>query len=130
MLQPAYDYLATKIREVSNDILVFFAAVTWDDVIPNGFTNAPGGEQYADHSVFAYHYYEPPQFNEQIYFTTRLNDAKRLQTGSMLTEFERSDPTSGNTTDGFVETADAADKFLQSWAMWYNNYYLSLFLFS
>ncbi len=123
MLQPAYDYIANKIRQVSEDVLVFFAAVTWDDIIPNGFTHAPGGtdadsEAASAHSVFAYHYYEPPQLDEKTYFTTRVKDAQRLHTGSMLTEFERSDPTPGNETDPYVETADAADTYLQSWTMW------------
>jgi endoglycosylceramidase len=120
MLQPAYDYLAQQIREISHDILIFFAAVTWDDIIPVGFTHAPGGEgeEYAGSAVFAYHYYEPPQLTEEIYFPTRIKDAQRLHVASMLTEFERSDPTNANSTDGFVETADAADKYLQSWAMW------------
>jgi endoglycosylceramidase len=118
MLQPAYDYLAKKIRTVSEDVLIFFAAVTWDDIVPCGFTHAPGGEEQAAHSVFAYHYYEPPQWKEELYFPTRVRDAQRLHVASMLTEFERSDPTSSNSTDGFVETADAADKHMQSWAMW------------
>jgi endoglycosylceramidase len=118
MLQPAYDFLAKKIREVSSEILIFFAAVTWDDIVPVGFSHAPGGDEYAEHSVFAYHYYEPPQWKEEIYFPARVRDAQRLHVASMLTEFERSDPTNGNSTDGFVETADAADKYLQSWAMW------------
>ena len=42
VLQPSYDQLATAIREVQTDALVFFAAVTWDDIVPAGFTAAPG----------------------------------------------------------------------------------------
>ena len=42
VLQPSYDQLATAIRGVQSDALVFFAAVTWDDIVPAGFTAAPG----------------------------------------------------------------------------------------
>ena len=42
MLQPSYDQLSAAIREVQTDALVFFAAVTWDDIVPAGFTAAPG----------------------------------------------------------------------------------------
>ncbi|KAJ1406106.1 hypothetical protein B484DRAFT_404255 [Ochromonadaceae sp. CCMP2298] len=55
----------------------------------------------------------------QHFFSTRLADARRLQTGSMLTEFERprnSDPATD--PDPFFATAAAADAHLQSWAIW------------
>ena len=42
VLQPSYDQLATAIRKVQSDALVFFAAVTWDKIVPVGFTAAPG----------------------------------------------------------------------------------------
>lgn len=47
-LQPAYDYIAEVIREVDKQTLIFFAAVTWDDFVPAGFTHAPGGAEYSD----------------------------------------------------------------------------------
>mmetsp|Transcript_32558 Transcript_32558/g.54897 ORF Transcript_32558/g.54897 Transcript_32558/m.54897 type:complete len:600 (+) Transcript_32558:3-1802(+) len=121
-LQPVYDQLVRAIRAIDEETLVFFAAVTWDDVVPAGFTAAPGGGSEADRSVFAYHYYEPPQARDEHYFSTRLQDAQRLQVGSMLTEFERprnSDPdAAGAERDPFFDTATAADRNLQSWAMW------------
>ena len=74
----------------------------------------------ASTSVFAYHYYEAPQYDQVTYFRTRLDDAKRLQVGSMVTEFER--PQNNNETspdvDPFVRTAEACDNHLQSWTMW------------
>lgn len=117
-LQGAYDSLAQDIRKIDSETLIFFAAVTWDDIIPVGFEHPPGGEENAATSVFAYHYYEPPQLDQYTYFRARTNDAKRLHVASMLTEFERSTSDSQNTTDGFVKTADACDSHLQSWTMW------------
>jgi len=117
-LQPAYDRLASAIRSIDSQALIFFAAVTWDDPIPVGFTSAPGGVEFADRSVFAYHFYEPPQFTNELYFRQRLNDAKRLSVGSMLTEFERANGEDAIDADPFTKTAAVADEFLQSWAMW------------
>lgn len=117
-LQPAYDHLATAIRAVDSQALIFFAAVTWDDPVPAGFTAAPGGADFADRSVFAYHFYELPQFTNQIYFHQRLKDAKRLTVGSMLTEFERANGEDTIENDPFTKTAAVADEYLQSWAMW------------
>jgi endoglycosylceramidase len=41
-LQPAYDVLAENIRQYDNNTLIFFAAVTWDDIVSCGFDHAPG----------------------------------------------------------------------------------------
>jgi len=117
-LQPAYDVLAQAIRAVDETTLLFFAAVTWDDVFPSGFTAAPGGPTQADKSVFAYHYYSPPQMVDAVYFRTRVEDAQRLNTGAMLTEFERPRNDNDMTTDPYFATVGAADQHLQSWAMW------------
>lgn len=117
-LQPAYDVLSQAIRAVDDTTLVFFAAVTWDDVVPAGFTAAPGGAAQADRSVFAYHYYSPPQMVDATYFRARIHDAQRLGTGAMLTEFERPRNDADMTSDPFFATVAAADQHLQSWAMW------------
>lgn len=116
-LQPAYDLLTASIRAVDPTTLLFFAAVTWDDIIPVGFTAAPGGAAQAPLSVFAYHYYSPPQMSPTVYFHQRLADAARLTTGAMLTEFERP-RNDQDAADPYFGTVAAADKHLQSWAMW------------
>lgn len=117
-LQPAYDFLAKAIRSVDRQTLLFFAAVTWDDIVPIGFDHAPGGESEAAGSVFTYHYYEPPQGDELTYFRVREKDARRLQVGWMLTEFERPQNNNDTVNDPFVHTADMLDVHLQSWTMW------------
>lgn len=118
MLQPAYDSLVKDIREKDDKTLVFFAGVTWDDFVPAGFTAPPGGDGEASRSVFAFHYYEPPQKKMGLYFNTRTRDAERLKVGAMLTEFERPQPTNDDPTDPFPNTADMADKHLLSWSCW------------
>jgi len=118
-LQPAYDVLANAIRAVDDTTLLFFAAVTWDDIFPVGFTAPPGGDVQAPKSVFAYHFYEPPQLTVEPYFEQRMNDARRLAVGSMLTEFQR--PTNDDDdmeSDPAFATMAAADQYLQSWSMW------------
>lgn len=117
-LQPAYDELVKYIREVDQDRLVFFAGVTWDDVVPVGFTSVPGGDSEAGRSVFAFHFYEPPQTNDVTYFHQRMKDATRLQSGFMLTEFERPGNDADFIDDPFIVTTDEADKHLVSWSCW------------
>jgi hypothetical protein len=36
------------IRAVDNETIVFFAAITFDDIHPAGFEHAPGGPSYSD----------------------------------------------------------------------------------
>jgi endoglycosylceramidase len=117
-LQPAYDYLAPRIRSIDSSSLIFFAGVTWDDVVPTGFEHPPGGDQYGDSSVFAFHYYNPPNGPLPIYLHQRVKDAQQLKVGAFITETMT--PTRGHTDedDGFVSMADAADSHLLSWATW------------
>lgn len=115
-LQPAYDILAPRIRAFDPNALVFFAAVTWDDPIPVGFEHSPGDD--AAHSVFAFHYYNPPQYTLQPYFHQRKKDAIRLQTAAFMTEFERATDDNNFEEDHFVAVASAADTSLVSWTMW------------
>eukprot|EP01038_Epipyxis_sp_PR26KG_P011127 gene11127-14934_t len=116
-LLPAYDSLVDSIRLVDQETLVLFAAVTWDDVVPVGFSRPPGGMNESYRSVLAYHYYEPPQYNMKVYFDQRNRDLNRLEVGGMLTEFERPQANE-NKNDPFYSTADMADHHLLSWTMW------------
>eukprot|EP01033_Poteriospumella_lacustris_P015444 gene15444-11044_t len=117
-LQPAYDYLAPRIKSIDSQALIFFAGVTWDDIVPVGFEHPPGGVENADTSVFAFHYYTPPNGPLPVYFRQRVKDAQRLKVGAFITETMT--PTRGHTDDddGFVAMADAADAHLLSWATW------------
>jgi endoglycosylceramidase len=61
-LQPFYDAVASRIREESQSHLVFYEPVTWGMIFNgtltgSGFTAVPGGAEYANKSVFSFHYY-------------------------------------------------------------------------
>jgi hypothetical protein len=98
------------VRRVDDEALLFFAGVTWGDFGP-GFTAAPGGDDYANRSVLAYHYYHPPQLGTTEDVVAQLAAARRLSTGIFLTE------TCGGKTHN-VTLAQAADAHLQSSAYW------------
>lgn len=114
VLQPAYDALNAKIRQVDDDRLIFFAGTTWSD-LGAGFSQVPGGPDYANRSVLAIHYYEPPQFanSENFDFSLHRADARRLQSGLMLTEFG-----SPGYNSGFENDTVAAEADLMGWMMW------------
>jgi endoglycosylceramidase len=111
-LEPAYNRINAAVRKVDSEVLLFFAGVTWDDAGP-GFKSAPGGEDYANRSVLAYHYYPPPQVGTRLQVSVQSKGASRLKTGVFLTE-----TVGGNNGKGHVELFDAADEGLVSWAYW------------
>jgi hypothetical protein len=145
-LQPAYDRINTAVRQFDEDVLIFFAGVTWDDVGP-GFTAPPGGDDFANRSVLAYHYYEPPQADTTAQVDLQRAGARRLGTGLFMTEVWRPlrsflafvlteiylcdacscqekilrrngrGQTGGGRLGG-VDLFDAADAGLQSWSYW------------
>jgi endoglycosylceramidase len=57
-LQPMYNFLHDKIREVDNDKIIFWEGLTID-YFPNGFTSSPGSVEYNDRQALAYHIYCP-----------------------------------------------------------------------
>lgn len=61
-LQPFYDEVVKYIRAEDDSHLVFYEPVTWGmifngSVSGSGFTAVPGGAEYAEKSVFSFHYY-------------------------------------------------------------------------
>lgn len=106
-LQPAYDRINAAVRAVDQDVLIFFAGVTWDD-LGSGFTAAPGGAEYANRSVLAFHYYDPPQRSVTEQFSKQRAAAERIGTGAFMTE------TSVWYSYGGV--ADGADRSLTGWS--------------
>merc|ERR1719213_823541 len=84
-LQPLYDRVNAAIRAVDDDVLLFFAGTTWDD-LGAGFTAPPGGEAYANRSVLAYHYYKPPQFSVDMQFEAYNVAARRLRVAAFMPE--------------------------------------------
>lgn len=64
-LQRMHDAVAARIRQHDRRHLVFYEPVTWGmifdeeagGVIGSGFEHVPGGAQFANRSVFSFHYY-------------------------------------------------------------------------
>ncbi|KAL4454599.1 hypothetical protein ABPG74_021804 [Tetrahymena malaccensis] len=113
-LQGAYERVAQEIRKYDEDHLIFFEPVTWDNMISVGFTQPPGGEKYAEKSVLAYHYYNPPDFAMELFFKQRSKDIQRLNTGGFLSEFYVND---GPQSD-VLKAMDMCDQYQQSWLGW------------
>ena len=112
-LEPFYDKISKKIREVDDEKIIFYESVTFDDFIPVGFTKVPGGEKYQNRSVLSYHYYEEVNFNIDLHFWVRSKDINRLGGGGMVTEFGI-----GNGDKANNQFFEIADKYLQSWIGW------------
>jgi len=108
-LQPAYKVITEAVRKVNEEVLIFFAGVTWGD-LGAGFTAAPDPK-----SILAFHYYSAPQFNVPLQFEAQARSGKSLGVGTFLTE--TSQPGPGQT--GFDEVGgigDGADAALVGWA--------------
>lgn len=61
-LLPFYDVIATTIRQVDPDHIIFYEPVTWGMIfngtlLGSGLTHVPGGKEYANKSVYSFHYY-------------------------------------------------------------------------
>ncbi len=61
-LQRMHDAVATKVREVDTQHIIFYEPVTWGmifdgDLSGSGFEHVPGGDVWKNASAYAYHYY-------------------------------------------------------------------------
>lgn len=115
-LQPMYDRVATAIRQIDTEHLLFFNSVTWDD-FATGFTHVPGGESFTNMSVLAYHFYAPPNLFIEEQLMARQIDYNRLQCAGMLTEFDIAYDNGANVPN-MMHTMSACDKYKQSWIGW------------
>jgi len=62
-LIPLYEKVASQIRQVDQEKLIFFEPAVNDGVVTftTGFETVPGGPTYANRSVFSYHVRFYPQ---------------------------------------------------------------------
>ncbi|KAJ3043892.1 hypothetical protein HDV00_003930 [Rhizophlyctis rosea] len=115
-LHTFYSTMASAIRTVHPEALIYFEGTTWDK--HNLAPTVPGGEEWGSYSVLSYHYYKPPQSGGvETVMQRRVEDATRLGCGLFLTEFEGwyGD---GSGVSKMWETVKAADTYLQSWHAW------------
>lgn len=113
-LQSFYNLLSNTIRPIDPVTPIAFEPVTWSGSVNSGFTQPPGGAQYANKSILSYHYYNPPTSNFSSYINARLADMKRLKVGGILSEFYviRSQGVQN------IPVMDYCDKNLQGWLGW------------
>ncbi|EDQ92800.1 uncharacterized protein MONBRDRAFT_1029, partial [Monosiga brevicollis MX1] len=84
-LAKAYEPLAAAIRTHDPQRPVFFEGVTWDDVLV-GFEQVPGGPEWRNKSVYAYHWYQPPNLDADSSIEAHHREATRLACGWFCTE--------------------------------------------
>jgi endoglycosylceramidase len=143
-LQPMYDRISEAIRSKDPNHIIFYEPVTWGmifngNLTGTGFTHVPGGAQWANASVFSWHYYcwwyDPAtatdftretcdqMFGPKV-FDQVSRDIHKLGGSTMLTEwgqgcdFDNMDPydESGNECN---EVMKLADEHFMSWTDWY-----------
>jgi len=134
--EPLYKKIASGIREVDNETLIFFEPVTWAmiGVGTSGFESAPDPQ-----SVLSYHYYCTLSGNQTHpygpvtrrfcdkglgpkVFNAAASDRKKLRVPSMMTEWgnlwpSASSPRAASTIE-IEAVMDLADQQLQSWTFW------------
>ena len=114
-LQPAYDRVVAAVRAVNPNVLIFFAGVTWDD-LGAGFSAPPGGDEQANRSVLAYHYYASVNRAPAPQIEAQVHSAVRLRTAAFLTETSNPGTTGATHFSTIGGVGDVADARLQSWA--------------
>jgi endoglycosylceramidase len=137
-LQPFYDYLATQIRQIDEETLIFFEQNLVDNGLldQTGFTHVPGGDQYSNRSVLSYHIYcgftnrtgDPGSWTivcdgvQDLIYEFAMKEVRRLGAGGFMTEFGALDDLP-NGIDNIVNLLNMADTFQQSWSWWqYKSY--------
>lgn len=126
-LQPMYESIAAKIRQVDDEKIIFFEGVTID-YWPSGFDRVPGGPDYAGRSAISYHIYCPlmePTIGQELacsvidreFMVMRQKDAERLNTGLIMTEFGAMLDTVGDMEE-LEKQMQLADEFQASWMYW------------
>jgi len=133
-LQPLYQRVHNKIREVDNNTIIFFESFT-DDIVSIGFTEGPGGPEYNDRQAFAYHIYCPSVDHsgeptdpaictaaDTAAALLKTGAAKRLGVAAFMTEFGavHNGPKS---VDEINRVTNLADNYLHSWSYWQLKYY-------
>jgi endoglycosylceramidase len=138
-LMPLYNVLNEAIRKEDDNTLIFYEPVTWgmifnNEVLGSGFTVAPGGEEYSDRAVFAFHYYcwwrdvtsLPPTFQrkscEQWFYPQVANavakDQAAMKSAAFLTEFGDNEWNTDKYYEEAILTMAENDKHFYSWTNW------------
>lgn len=79
-LAPFYDKVAAELRRGDADRMIMFEPTTWSDefgfpIFDTGFEHAPGGSEYANRSIFSYHFYENVNLGDPVkYFEVKYSE--------------------------------------------------------
>jgi len=123
-LVPFYEAMHSAIREADSERIVMFEPIPWDNWASAGFAEVPGGSNYRNRSVFAYHYYRPPDMEDVwSYIEYRMKDVQRLRTAGFMTEFASTWPVVDNASpehdlEGIRRIVEACENHTQSWSGW------------
>lgn len=144
-LMPIYNKINKAIRNVDRQTLIFYEPVTWGVFLNGkhagtGFDQVPGGSQYSNHSVLAYHYYcwlmDVSQQHKPFTYLQRticdkiigpkvfpavLQNIRSTKGSSFLTEFGACEPDGQANSSATVEcdfVMNLADQHLASWTYW------------
>merc|ERR1719481_223307 len=111
-LQPMYDRVNTEIRKYDDEHIILFESVTWEIVGIGeaiGFTHPPGGQDYRNRSVLAFHNSVQSQVtSHEDYYDLRWGEIQRLGIAGFVTE----------TGDCCLDLADEMTKWGYSWHHW------------
>ena len=131
-LQPMYQHVAKRIREVDDEKIIFYEGLTID-YWPIGFQETPGGAEYDDRQALSYHIYCPLNgtsaetevvcdvVNSEL-FNNRQRDVERLGGGWLMTEFGASRDIKGDMY-ALNYLCEKMDMHQQSWMYWQYKYY-------
>ena len=137
-LQGFYDIIAESIRASDSEHIIFYEPVTWGmifngTVTGSGFDHVPGGADFAEKSVFSFHYYcwwftdDGKQLGKRTcderfgpkVFDQVVEDTRFLGGSAMLTEWGQGCDPHINTTAECEPIMDLADEHLLSWTDWW-----------
>ena len=111
-LEPMYDRISQEVRKYDEEHIILFAAVTWEvtgigEAI--GFTHPPGGFQYSNRSVLAFHNSVQTEIgtHEEVY-DWKWAEIQRLGLAGFVTE----------TGTCCLDLADEIGKWGYSWVHW------------
>jgi endoglycosylceramidase len=135
-LQPLYNKISKAIRSVDNDHIILYEPVTWGmifngEISGSGFDEVPGGIEFADKSIFSFHYYcwwyQNTTFAKQTcdklfgpkVFNQVQEDVQKMGGSYMLTEWGLGCDPANQLIQECNSIMDLADKHLISWTNWY-----------
>jgi len=111
-LQPMYDLVNTEIRKYDQEHLILFEAVTWELIGLGealGFTHPPGGEEFRNRSVLAFHKSVSTDItSHEDFWDFKWKEIQRLGVAGFITE----------TNSCCLDTMDELGKWGYSWHHW------------